>query len=532
MSEKQRRVDAIRSSSSEMENHLIDTYSEGGISRREFVRRGTVMGMSMSALGFLVSACGSGDKGGGTTESTEAQTSAKVKPGGTVKVGVVTPSGAIDPVKVADEGGLAVLGQAGEYLVWSNAKLEAVPRLAESWTPNDDASVWTFKIRQGVKFHDGTPMTAEDVAATINRLADPKSGVVRAVGVRRRPLQGRREGHRRHDGGVHSGRARTGTSRTCSAPTTTTRSSSRKNYDGDYEKTMNGTGPFKLDKYTQGQGATFVKNPDYWDTARKPNPDNTELRFYAKEQAADRRAAERRGRRAEPVLRHGRPGAADRPERPGHRREVDGAPPDAHADRQGAVQGQERAPGAGAGRRPQGPRGRPLQGQGAARQRQPVLAGVPVHRHVGGAAPAGHREGQAAAVRRRQERRLRGHAGHLERLRDPRPRAARPERGEEGRDQHQAQHHRLRRLLRDGCSASRPGWTRRWGSPTTATAASVNVFLGAPLLCKGTWNAAHFKNPTSTTSSSPTSRPQTDIQTAEGDREADPGAAARRDAAS
>jgi peptide/nickel transport system substrate-binding protein len=283
MSEKQRRVDAIRSRSTEMENHLIDTYSEGYISRREFVRRGTVLGMSMSALGFLVSACGSGEKGGETT-TTEAQTSAKVKPGGTVKVGVVTPSGAIDPVKVADEGGLAVLGQAGEYLVWSNAKLEAAPRLAESWSPNDDASVWTFKIRQGVKFHDGTPMTAEDVAATINRLADPKSGSSALSAF----------------GGVLSKGAAKATDDTTvefnlDAPNGNfpyLLSSDNyntiilpKNYDGDYEKTMNGTGPFKLDKYTQGQSATFVKNPDYWDTARKPNPDNTELRYYAKEEA-------------------------------------------------------------------------------------------------------------------------------------------------------------------------------------------------------------------------------------------------------
>jgi peptide/nickel transport system substrate-binding protein len=283
MSEKQRRVDAIRSGSSEMENHLIDTYSEGGISRREFVRRGTVMGMSMSALSFLVSACGTGEKGGETT-TTESQTAAKVKPGGTVKVGIVAPSAAIDPVKVADEGGLGVLGQAGEYLVWSNAKLEAVPRLAESWTPNDDASVWTFKIRQGVKFHDGTPMTAEDVAATINRLADPKSGSAALSAF----------------GGVLSKGAAKATDDSTVEFTLDSPNGNfpyllssdnyntiilPKNYDGDFEKTMNGTGPFKLDKYTQGQGATFVKNPDYWDTARKPNPDNTELRFYAKEEA-------------------------------------------------------------------------------------------------------------------------------------------------------------------------------------------------------------------------------------------------------
>jgi peptide/nickel transport system substrate-binding protein len=285
MSEKQRRVDEIRHRSSELENHLIDTYSEGAISRREFVRRGTVLGMSMSALGFLASACGTGEKGGGTTTSGAAEQAGKVKPGGTVKIGVVTPSAAIDPMKVADEGGLAVLGQAGEYLVWSNAKLEAVPRLAESWSPNDDASVWTFKIRQGVKFHDGTPMTAEDVAATINRLSDPKGGSQALSAF----------------GGVLSKDSAKATDASTVEFTLDAPNGnfpyllSSDNYNtiilpkdsdpADFEKTMNGTGPFKLDKYTQGQSATFVKNPDYWDPKRKPNPDNTELRFYAKEAA-------------------------------------------------------------------------------------------------------------------------------------------------------------------------------------------------------------------------------------------------------
>jgi peptide/nickel transport system substrate-binding protein len=284
MSEQQRRVDAIRLRSSEMENHLIDTYSEGRISRREFVRRGTVLGISMSALGFLASACGTGDKGGGTTQTTESQTAAKVKPGGTVKVGIVSPSAAIDPVKVADEGGLAVLGQAGEYLVWSNAKLEAQPRLAESWTPNDDASVWTFKIRQGVKFHDGTPMTAEDVAATINRLSDPKSGsaALSAFG----GVLSKDSAKATDDSTVEfSLDAPNGNFPYLLSSDNYNTIILPKNYDGDFEKKMNGTGPFKLQKYTQGQGATFVKNPDYWDTERKPNPDSTELRFYAKEPA-------------------------------------------------------------------------------------------------------------------------------------------------------------------------------------------------------------------------------------------------------
>ena len=175
MDEVQRRVDEIQFRSSEMENHLIDTYRKGGIDRREFVRRGTILGMSAGSIGFLASACGSGDKGGGgggTTTSSDQQ-SASVKPGGKVTAAINSPAGAIDPITVADDGGLAVLGQAGEYLVWSDSELNAVPRLAESWTPNDDASVWTFKIRQGVKFHDGKEMTSEDVAESINRLADP-----------------------------------------------------------------------------------------------------------------------------------------------------------------------------------------------------------------------------------------------------------------------------------------------------------------------------------------------------------------------
>src|SRR5918995_2621730 len=283
MSDVQRRVDEIRYRSSEMENHLIDTYRKGGIDRREFVRRSTVIGMSMGTVSFLASACGSGDKGDGA-ESTPAPTDAKVKPGGTVRAAINTPAGAVDPITVADDGGLAVLGQAGEYLVWSNNELEAEPRLAESWTPNEDASVWTFKIRQGVKFHDGKEMTSEDVAASINRLADPESASQALSAF---------TGFLTKD----SAKATDATTVEFSleAPNGSfpyLLSSDNYNtiilpadYDGDYEKDMNGTGPFILDKFTQGQSATFRKNPDYWDKERQPNPDTTEIRFYGKEQA-------------------------------------------------------------------------------------------------------------------------------------------------------------------------------------------------------------------------------------------------------
>ncbi len=59
------------------------------------------------------------------------------------------------------------------YMIYDTLVEEAgianfIPGLAESWKMSDDGLVWTFKIREGVKFHDGTPCTAEDVAWSLN----------------------------------------------------------------------------------------------------------------------------------------------------------------------------------------------------------------------------------------------------------------------------------------------------------------------------------------------------------------------------
>lgn len=54
---------------------------------------------------------------------------------------------------------------------WAEDGLTWTPRpdIAESWTVSDDGLTWTFNLRQGVKWHDGAPFTAEDVKFTINR---------------------------------------------------------------------------------------------------------------------------------------------------------------------------------------------------------------------------------------------------------------------------------------------------------------------------------------------------------------------------
>ena len=55
-----------------------------------------------------------------------------------------------------------------------------VPDLAESWTVAPDGMTYTFKIRGGVKFHDGSPLTSEDIKASYDRIINPPQGVVSA----------------------------------------------------------------------------------------------------------------------------------------------------------------------------------------------------------------------------------------------------------------------------------------------------------------------------------------------------------------
>jgi peptide/nickel transport system substrate-binding protein len=281
----QRRVDAIRADRSELENHIIDEYRAGYIGRREFIRRGAGVGMSLSMVGFLASACGSGDDSDSDTGGSPA-TSEDVTPGGPIRWGLQAPASDLDPIKVNNQGALSVLGQSGEYLIYSDRELNPVPRLAESWKPNGDGSRWTFKIRQGVKYQDGKPMTAEDVAATFNLHADPDNGsnaLSAFTGVLSKGgAQARDESTVVFELDAPNG----------NFPFTTSSDNYNlvilpKGFDPTtWSKNFMGTGPWKLEKYTPNVGVNYTKNPDYWDKERQPLPDRNEIKFYESENAS------------------------------------------------------------------------------------------------------------------------------------------------------------------------------------------------------------------------------------------------------
>ena len=280
MDDTQRRVDAIRTERSELENHIIDEYAAGKITRREFVRRGTVVGMSIPLVSFLAAACGGGGESG--TEATSGGTATgAAQPGGNIRVALIQPSTEPNPLIVKDEGGAGLLGSTGEFLSFSNAKLELEPRIAESWEPNEDGTEWTFKIRQGVTFHSGATLTANDVKTTFESLVDPKNasnalsalGGVLSPGNTEAPDDATVVFHLDAPNG--------------NFPTLV----SSANYNAiiipadldpaDWGKTFDGTGPFKLESFTPKVGAKFVRYDSYW--GEKANPDGFELKFYDEE---------------------------------------------------------------------------------------------------------------------------------------------------------------------------------------------------------------------------------------------------------
>jgi len=87
----------------------------------------------------------------------------------TLTIGVRAGPDSIDPHFTATGTHAETLKHVFDTLTWSGDGLEIEPRLAESWKALDDTT-WEFKLRRGVKFHDGSDFTAEDVKFSIERI--------------------------------------------------------------------------------------------------------------------------------------------------------------------------------------------------------------------------------------------------------------------------------------------------------------------------------------------------------------------------
>ena len=272
-----RRLDPLRKGRGPIQEHIIDEFVAGHISRRDFIRRATIVGLSAPVIGGVVAACG-----GSSSPSSSSSTPATAgKAGSTIKAGILVPAAAINPITIADQGGLELIGNVGEFLIFADQHFNYHPWLATSWSPNADASVWTFKIRQGVKFNDGTPMTVDDVVYSFQTQSNPKSsanalsvfgGTLDPAGVVKVD-DTTVAFHLEHPDAAWPDAVSNDNYNMIIVP---------KGFDyTNYQKTFPGTGRFKMSSYTPNVGAVYVRNPFYWGT--KARPAKIEWTFYAEE---------------------------------------------------------------------------------------------------------------------------------------------------------------------------------------------------------------------------------------------------------
>lgn len=271
-----RRLDRYRRQRSPVQEHVIDEYVGGGLSRRGFIRNASIVGIGLPAISMILQACGSAPSAGGS--------GAPGQPGATIRVGQIVPTGTINPLVARAAGDIQALSLCGEYLTLVDENFVVQPWLAESWQPNADGSAWTFVIRQGVTFNDGRPMTVDDVVYTFRQQADPKVGVNAAsVFAGLLAPDGVEKVDDRH--------VRFNLQRPVGAWPSIGVSQTTKNlvivpagYDfTKYESQFPGTGRFRMVSYRKNVGGTFERNPNYWGTPAVPG--RLELSYFADEGA-------------------------------------------------------------------------------------------------------------------------------------------------------------------------------------------------------------------------------------------------------
>jgi peptide/nickel transport system substrate-binding protein len=95
-----------------------------------------------------------------------------------LRVGWTTDPDSLNPFIGIETSSYEIFGLNYDFLTsWDAATLETRPGLAESWTSSEDGKVWTFKLREDVKWHDGEAFTAADVAFTYDYIMDNEMGM-------------------------------------------------------------------------------------------------------------------------------------------------------------------------------------------------------------------------------------------------------------------------------------------------------------------------------------------------------------------
>ena len=131
--------------------------------------------LALVMVGAVLPGCGDGSKDPGG-QGNNGETGEPVK-GGEITVGIAQDlDDSLDPHQTVAAGTREVLFNIFEGLVKPNSDGEMIPAVAEKYTLSEDGTTYTFTLREGVKFHNGQTVTAEDVVYSINRCAAVPEG--------------------------------------------------------------------------------------------------------------------------------------------------------------------------------------------------------------------------------------------------------------------------------------------------------------------------------------------------------------------
>lgn len=193
--------------------------------------------------------------------------------GGTLKIGVQGDPVGLDPALSILDAADIIFDFVYEGLTRLTPAIEAEPALAESWTISEDGLTYAFAIRQGVTFHNGRVLDANDIKYSFDRVIDPATASPDVT-------------HTENIAGIDVPDPATVVF-TLNAPDASflTRISRpglaavpREEVEktGDLQLTMVGTGPFVFQDYTPNTSLSFTRNESYWDTG-KPYVDALEV---------------------------------------------------------------------------------------------------------------------------------------------------------------------------------------------------------------------------------------------------------------
>jgi peptide/nickel transport system substrate-binding protein len=225
--------------------------------RREFIRAASA-GATVLGLGGALAGCG-GSGGGGGGGSSTSTTVGTQKPGGTLTAGITgsTQTDTVDPLLPTNTVDYGRVSNLYDPLVKQTPDGSPMLWLAEELTPNKDATEWTVRLRSGVTFQDGKPLTADDVIYTLKRILKSKASL---AGPLFAPID------------VNAMKKKDSLTVTlpCMKPyailmeaMAISTASTIVPVDFNPKKPV-GTGPFKLVSFKPGVQSTMVRNPHYW----------------------------------------------------------------------------------------------------------------------------------------------------------------------------------------------------------------------------------------------------------------------------